>query len=47
MQENRVDFEDYYIKAIKLRENEMGRINVQNATVYCTLFKYLLFVEDI
>jgi hypothetical protein len=25
----------------------MGRYNISNATILCTLFKYLLFVEDL
>ena len=40
------DIDDYFEKAISLRENQQGKWNLANAATYCNFAKYLAAFDD-
>ena len=41
------DFEKYLKNAIKLREKQMGRLNLPNAVTYCNYAKHMVIHEEL
>lgn len=41
------DFDEYFSKAIKLREKQIGIYNIANAVAYCNYAKYLIVYKDL
>lgn len=40
------NFESEFYKALKLRERQIGEINLANAVTYCNFAKYLILVKE-
>ena len=41
------EFDEYFKKAISLREKQVGLYNIANAVAYCNYAKFLLVYKDI